>query len=168
MAKYLKLSLGDTVEETSLPSSAGTSSAGRIPELDPSGRLDMTMMPVGVGLDVTFTTAGEALSAGDFVYFDTQGRALRADATTVTKAAQGFTTTGVIMGANVNIYYNESNTGVTGLTPGISYFLSGLNPGKMVTSDSLPIGTGKIIQRLGFAQTATSLHSAIKTPIILA
>ena len=168
MAKYLRLFQGDTIEETSLPISAGAPSAGRIPELDISGRLDMTMMPVGIGHDVIATLAGEALSAGDFVYFDNTGRALRADATTLAKAAQGYTNAGAAIGTAVNVFFDDSNTGVTSLNPGTFYFLSGTNPGKLVTSANLPTGTGKIVQRLGFAQSVNSLHAAIQTPILLA
>lgn len=168
MAKYLRLSAGDTVEETSLATSAGAGSAGRIPELDGSGRLDITMMPAGVGTDAVSTTAGEALSAGDFVYFDGTGKALRADATSVAKAAQGYVNTGAALSAAVTVYFDDTNSGVTGLVAGTQYFLSSATPGKLVTSAALPTGTGKIIQRLGSAQAATSLHASIQQPIVLA
>lgn len=53
--------------------SAGAGSSGEIPALDASGRLDTSMMPVGFGQDSISATAGETLTAGDFVYFNGTG-----------------------------------------------------------------------------------------------
>lgn len=47
--------------------SAGAGDAGKLAALDAAGRLDTTMMPVGVGSDVALITTSEALAAGDFV-----------------------------------------------------------------------------------------------------
>ena len=48
-------------------SSAGAGDTGKLVALDSSGRIDLTMMPVGITADVAALTTSEALSAGDFV-----------------------------------------------------------------------------------------------------
>jgi hypothetical protein len=170
MPKLLKNVAGDLTEEATVPVSAGPTSAGKVPELDSTGHLDVTLMPVGYGTDViTGAVAGEALTAGDMVYLDSTGKYFRADANTISKAAQGYVMATTPVNGTTTVYLGDTNTAVTGLTPGLFYFLSAATPGKLVPATSLPVGTGKIIQRLGFAQSTTALHLNIQqTPFILA
>jgi hypothetical protein len=169
MAKYLKNLNGDISEESSVLTSAGASSAGFIPQLDATGRLDVSTMPSGVGADsILGVTAGEALAAGDMVYLSSTGTAFRADANALAKAAQGFVTVATAVSATVTVYLSDTNSAVTGLTPGQFYFISAVTPGKLVPNTGLPAGTGKFIQRVGFAASATTLHVNIANPVVLA
>ena len=66
--KYINLeSDGSLKEVAASDSSLGVANAGDIVALDTSGRLDPSMMPVGVGEDIVNMTAFEDLSAGDFI-----------------------------------------------------------------------------------------------------
>ena len=47
--------------------SAGAGNAGDIPALDATGKLDMSVMPNGIGADTAIIEASESLTAGDFV-----------------------------------------------------------------------------------------------------
>ena len=58
--------------------SAGAGDSGKLVALDGSGRIDSTMMPVGIGADTATITTSEALSAGDFVnVWDSTGAKVR-------------------------------------------------------------------------------------------
>lgn len=169
MAKYLKNLNGNLTEESTLTVSAGAGSATRIPELDGTGRLDVTFMPMSVISESVVTTAGEGLTAGDFVYYTGTGTAMKAVATAVGTQAQGFVLATTALSGTVTVYnLSGVNTSVTGLTPGAQYYLSGTTAGSVVVAASIPTGTGKISQRLGFAATATNLQVAILQPIVLA
>src|SRR5687768_3186062 len=151
--KYLKNNAGSVTEEQAVASSAGAGDEGKIPalnangvldativnskassagagesgklvQLDGSGRIDNTMMPVGIGADTALITASEALAAGDFVniWNSTGAKVRKADATTE-KPAHGFVLAAVSSGAQATVYFEGTNTGVTGQTPG-GVFLS--------------------------------------------
>ena len=86
--KYLTQVGGVLTEVASNQSSAGASDAGKIPALDPTGRLDATMMPVGSGSEIDVVVTSEALAAGDFVnlWASTGVKARKADATVAGKS----------------------------------------------------------------------------------
>ena len=48
--------------------SAGAGDAGKLPKLDAAGKLDITMMPVGVGSEALSVIVGASVTAGDFVH----------------------------------------------------------------------------------------------------
>lgn len=156
---------GSQQEYTGINSSAGVSSADEIPKLDSNGRLDSTFMPVGFGQDSVSAVAGEALSAGNMVYFNATGQVLRADSTALGKAARGYVITAVANGSNATVFFDDTNTGLTGLTPGSTYYLDTAAGGVTLTPT---ITTGQIVQEIGFATSATSLRVNIQEPIIRA
>src|SRR5512143_1765954 len=90
--KYLYNNVGALTEKAAIQSSAGAGDAGKIPALDAAGRLDNSMMPVGLGAETDVITTSEALSAGDFVniWASTGTKVRKADATTAGKEAHGF------------------------------------------------------------------------------
>ena len=51
MAEYIANVSGTLTEVSGLASSAGAGDAGKIPQLDAAGRIDASMMPVGIGAD---------------------------------------------------------------------------------------------------------------------
>lgn len=148
--------------------SAGAGDSGKVVALDSSGRIDPTMMPTGIGADTASILASEALSAGDQVnIYNNAGTAnvRKADASTAGKDAMGFVLSAVSSGANATVYFEGTNTQLTGLTPG-RQFLSATTPGK--TQATAPTGSGQVVQVVGFATSATAMNFQAELPITLA
>lgn len=163
MAKLIKINANGTQEEyAGKTTSAGAGDAGEFPVLNGSGKLDTSMLPNGIGADSVTLVAGEALSAGDFIYINGTGQAMKADATSAAKAARGYTLSAASSGANVTVYFDESNSALTSLTPGATYYLSS-TAGQVTTT--APTTTGNIVQEVGFATSANNLHVNIQEPI---
>ena len=156
---------GTQAEYAGVATSAGAGSIDEIPRLDSAGRLDVTFMPIGFGQDAVTATAGEALTAGNMVYFSATGTVLKADSTAIAKAARGYVTASVANAAPATVFFDDSNTGVTGLTPGVTYFLDTVSGGVTATPT---VTTGQIVQQIGFATSATNLRVAIQEPVIRA
>lgn len=165
--KYLAQVSGTLTEVVSSQTSAGAGDAGKIPALDASGRIDSSMMPVGIGADTATITASEALSAGDFVniWNSTGAKARKADASTSGKEAHGFVLAAVSNAAAATVYFEGTNTQVTGLTAG-NVFLSDSTPGG--STATAPTGSGKVVQRLGVAVSTTAINFEASAPIVLA
>lgn len=171
MAKYLALLAGKLKEVAGLVTSAGAGDAGKIPALDGSGRLDNSMMPVGIGQESETIEATENLAAGDFVniYNSSGVKCRKADASGgASKKAHGFVLAAVTSGQNATVYYGNLNTSVAGLTPGAEYFLSHSTPGGVVAAGGLTTTAGHIVQRLGVASLATELLTEIGEDVELA
>jgi len=164
--KYLYNNAGTTTEKAAIQSSAGAGDAGKIPALDANGRMDNSMMPVGIGADTATITASEALSAGDLVnvWNSTGAKVRKADATVAGKEAHGFVLAAVSSSANATVYFEGTDTGVSGLTPGVQYLST--TPG--TATGTPPSGTGNVVQRVGFATAATALNFQSQPPIVLA
>lgn len=147
-------------------SSAGAGDSGKVVALDASGRIDNTMMPVGIGADTKIIQASEALAAGDFVNVHNSGgaRVRKADATTAGKDAHGFVLAAVSNGANATVYFEGANTQVSGQTPGPVF----LHTTAGQASGAAPSAAGNVVQRIGFAVSATEINFQAQTPITLA
>lgn len=163
--KYLKHAAGAFTEVEGLVTSAGAGSAGKIPALDASGRLDATVMPAGIGADVKTITTSEALGAGDFVnIWNSSGPKVRkADASTA-KEAHGYVLAAAASGAAAVVYFEGPNPQVSGLTAGNVYLST--TPG--ASTNTPPSGSGQIVQRLGVAVAATEVNVELGVPITLA
>lgn len=150
----------------SVTSSAGAGDSGKLAALDGSGKLDATMMPTGVGADVATITASENLAAGDFVniWDSTGAKARKADATTAGKEAHGFVLSAVTSGNPASVYFEGSNTGVSGMTPGLVY----LSTTAGVATSTAPSGSGNVVQRIGVATSATAINFEANAPVVLA
>lgn len=169
MAKFIKLNGGRLQEESGVTVSAGAADAGRLPQLDASGRLDNSVMPVGIGADTASIQASEALAAGDFVNIHNVSgapRVRKADAATSGKEAHGFVLAAVSSGANATVYFEGQNTQVTGKTPGARQYLSPTTPG--ATTETPPSAAGQVVQFVGVAISATSITTEIEDGVILA
>lgn len=145
-----------------------SSAANKIVKLGGDGKLDVTVMPTGIGADTAPITASEALAAGDLVNIwnnASVANVRKADASTAGKEAHGFVLSAVSASAAATVYFEGTNTQCTGLTPG-PQFLSGATAGKTVAS--APTGAGKVVQRVGFAVSATALNFDGGDPIVLA
>lgn len=166
--KLLTQVAGALVEFLTPTTSAGPASAGQVPGLDASGRLDTSFLPTGIGADTVALQASEALAAGDFVnVWDSAGsaRVRKADASTSGKEAHGFVLAAVVSGTFGTVFFEGTNSQQTSLTPGRVY-LSSTTPGR--ASNTVPSGVGQVVQLLGVATSATSVNAETHQPITLA
>jgi hypothetical protein len=164
--KFLYNNAGTVTEKISIQTSAGAGDAGKIVGLDATGRFDTSVMPVGLGADTASVTASEALAAGDLVniWNSTGAKVRKADATTAGKEAHGFVLAAVSSSATATVYFEGTDTGVTGLTPGVNYLATTAG----TATATPPSGSGNVVQRVGFATAATALNFQSLSPIVLA
>lgn len=146
--------------------SAGAGSAAKVVQLDSSGRLDSTVMPVGIGADTQSVTTSEALAAGDWVniWSNSGFKVRKADATVAGKEAWGFVLSAFSSGAEATVYFEGTNTAVTGQTPGKVFLSTTAGTG----SSTAPTGSGNAQQIIGVATSATTVNFQYNTPVILA
>lgn len=165
--KFLYNNAGTITEKVSNQASAGAGDAGKIVALDSTGRIDNTMMPVGIGADTAVITASEALAAGDLVniWNSTGAKARKADASVAGKEAHGFVLAAVSSAAAATVYFEGTDTQVTGQTPG-PVFLSATTPG--LATATAPSGSGQVVQRVGFATGTTAINFQSQPPVVLA
>jgi hypothetical protein len=166
--KFLRQILGVLTEIAGVQTSAGASNAGDIPALDDSGKLDMSLMPVGIAAETDQIVTSENLSSGEFVnLYNSSGiKARKADATTAGKDAHGFVMAATTSGQTATVYrISQSNSALSGMTPGARQYLSTTAGGRTETP---PSASGNVIQCLGVAKSATELIFAPSEPITLA
>lgn len=147
---------GNVKEITPIYTSAGAGDGGKIVSTDSTGRLDISLMPVGVTQEVTTFVASEDIAAGKFVNFHNSSglKGRNADCSNG-RRADAFVLSAVSNGATGQAFrVSNKNTGLTGLTIGSDYFLSTAGG----ISTSVPAaGSGVIIQRIGKAESATEI-----------
>lgn len=156
--KPLQIVSGIPTEVEASISSAGAGDAGKIVALDSTGRIDDTMMPVGIAADVNVVNASEALGAGDLVnIWDDAGtpKARLADASG-DKQADGFVLAAVSLGDPATVYSEGTNDQLSGMTGGVEQYLSAATPGGVTATP--PTGSGDLVQRVGKAFSATALN----------
>lgn len=166
--KFLKLSSGQIAEQEAKTTSAGAGDAGKIPALDSSGRLDSTMMPVGIAADTKSIVTSENLAAGDLVnVYNVTGTitARKADASNG-RRAHGFVLASSSSGGNATVYFEATITGLSGFTPGATLYLSGDTAGQATATP--PSTSGHIVQEIGAAISATEISFEPQQPITLA
>ncbi len=166
--KYLRHNAGRIQEVIATVSSAGAADDGKIVALDSTGKLDSSLLPVGIGADTASIQASENLAAGDFVNVWNSGgaRVRKADAATSGKEAVGFVLSAVTSGNQATVYFEGTNTQVTGKTVGARQYLSAATPG--TTVETAPAAAGNVVQLLGIATAATAMMTEIEDGIILA
>lgn len=158
---FLARVAGKTKQIFGTQSSAGVADAGKIPALDAAGRLDSSMMPLGVGSQTVSATASETLGAGKFINFHDNGGTFSARLADNSngRRADGFVTTTVNSGQTATVYPLDGvNAGLTGLTVGADYWLGTAGGVTATPLDETDAGNAnKISQRLGIARSATEL-----------
>ena len=158
---------GSQIEYLGVEASTGASEAGEFPVLNTAGKLDITLLPDGVGADIVQFTASEDMIAGAYFYVLPSGEIANADSTSIAKKAIGFVTEAVSAGGAVKAQFDDSNNFLTGLSIGQVYFLSDTTAGAVTLT--APVATGTIVQSIGVATSATSIHSDIDSnPVIRA
>lgn len=141
---------------TAISTSAGAGDANKIIATGSNGRIDNSLMPVGIGAATAVMTASESLAAGDFVnIWNDAGerKARKADASNG-RGAHGFVLAAAASGASATVYQQGENTALSSLTPGAQYFLATTAGAATGTS---PSAAGTISQELGVAFSATSI-----------
>jgi len=163
--KYIELSSGQLAEKEVITTSAGAGDTGKVVGLDATGRLDVTMMPVGIAPEVKVMPASEALDIGDLVnvFFDDPTLKCRKADCSNGRRADGFVLAAVDPDANATVYFEGNNTEVTGKTLGAIQYLS-ING---ATDETAPTDSGYIVQEIGKALTATEITFEPKSPITL-
>ena len=164
--KFLRLVNGVLTEIFGVQTSAGAGNAGDLVSLDDSGRIDNSMMPVGIGADTSTISASETLAAGDWVnvWNNSGAKVRKADATTAGKEAHGFVLAAVTSGNPATVYFEGTNTQVTGQTPGPVYLQTTAGTG----GPTAPSASGNLVQQVGVALSATSVNFERGTPVVLA
>lgn len=168
MAKYLSNVSGTITEVSGTATSAGAGDAGKIPQLDGTGRLDTTLMPVGIGAETLSILASENLAAGNVVnVYNNAGtpNVRKADASN-NRIAHGFVLAAVTSGSNATVYFEGAVSGLTGLTAGSKVFLSGTTAGTVTTT--APSTAGQSLQQVGYATSTTSITFSPMLDITLA
>lgn len=165
--KFLTIdSSGNTVENVGTSTSAGSTDQGKLVQLGSDGKIDASALPAGIGADATSHVASESIAAGAFVNITPDGKMRNASATAIGMKANGYVNQAVSSGAAGTVNYDDTNTQLSGLTIGTTYFLSGSTPGGVT---NVPVtASGQILQKLGVATTATSIHANIQEPIVRA
>lgn len=165
--KFLRLVNNVLTEVFGVQTSAGAANAGDLVALDNTGRISNDMMPVGIGADTASIQASENLAAGDWVnVWDSTGsfRVRKADATTAGKEAHGFVLSAVTSGNPATVYFEGTNTQVTGQTPGPVYLQTTAGAG----AATVPSASGNVVQQIGVAVAATAVNFERGTPVVLA
>ena len=156
MAKYIRNNAGTLTETPAISTSAGVGDANKIVETNGTGKLDITLMPTGIGAETSTILASENLAAGDLVeVFNNAGTAnvRKADASNG-RLAKGFVLAPVTTGNNATVYFEGGVTGLTGLIPGTKLFLSAAVAGTVAAV--APTVAGQTVQQVGYATSTTS------------
>jgi hypothetical protein len=158
---FLARITGGTKQMFGLAVSAGAADAGKIPALGTDGRFDTSLMPVGIGANTTIATASEAIGAGKFVNFHSNGGLLgvRLADNNNGRQADGYVKDAVANAAAATVYpLDTTNTALSGLTPGGRYWLGTAGGVIAAALDATDIdNAGKVCQELGVAKSATEL-----------
>lgn len=167
--KFLALINGRVRELFAAQYSRGAIDAKRIVALNERGTLDPTVMPEGFGPDAKRFPAYENISAGDFVYiYNDAGtdKARLADASVEGKEPMGFVLDTVATGAQVQVYFEGTNTALTGLVTGSRYYMSPTTPGKITNVPLVaPAGGSYVSCYVGRPYNSTAISFEPEDPI---
>lgn len=163
--KYLKNN-GSTYQEVISEDSTQIQNGGEIVSLLSSGKLAQAIMPIGIYPDSAVFTADQNISAGSFINVKSNGNIQEADNTSTGTMAHGYIKESVSSTGNVQVFFENRNTSLLGLTIGEKYYL-GVNGG-VVDSSGLPSSPGNIVQALGWAISPTEMTVELQKPVELA
>jgi len=166
-SKFLALVGGRIREVFATVASSGALDDGKIVALGTDGRLDSSVLPVGVGVETKSIQASENLSAGNLVnIWNSAGqfRVRKADATASGKEANGFVLASVTSGQTAQVYLEGTVTGLSGLLP-TRYYLS-TTPGEI--TDTPPVNAGNVVQYVGNAVSSSEITFEATDGVILA
>jgi len=153
----------DALKEATVVST-GVSEAGAIPALDSTGRLDESVLPVGIAADVKILECTEDLAAGKYVNIFLSGgiqKVRLADASN-DRPSHGFVKEEFLTGAlDAKVYFEGANDDLSGLTIGARQYLSTAG-GRTETPR-----TSGLHQYLGIAISATEINTDIDDETVI-
>lgn len=161
--RFLTRDEGKTKQKQATVKSTGAVDGGSILALDESGRLDPSVLPTGVGVQVDIIPASEALDSGDYVnIFDDAGVAkVRKADNSNGRYADGFVLTAVATSADASVYPLDGvNSAMTSLQAGKEYWLG--VAGDVIDTpldESDVLNANKISQQIGKALSDTELRT---------
>lgn len=167
MSRFLNLVNGVKTWVTALAVSTGAPDANKVIMTSSTGRLDSSLMPVGIGAETQVMVASESLIAGDFVNIFNNGgvpNARKADNSNG-RSANGFVLEAVANAANATVYLTGLNNARTGMIPGTAYFLG--TSGGISTTPPASTSIGAIIQQLGVSANDTTIQFDYDAPITI-
>lgn len=161
--KFVTLDAGRDKLKVATVTSAGAGNAGDIVALDTAGRLDVSVMPVGIAPDVKVAVTSENLAAGDYVnIYDVAGvPTVRLADKSNDRPAHGFVKAVSTSPANATVYFEGSNSNLSGMTVGARQYLSTVG-----ARTETPATTG-LHQFLGIAVSATEINTDIDDEIVI-
>lgn len=166
---FLALDSGKKVLRKGLVTSNGSSNDGDVVSLDTDGRLNPTVMPVGLMSAVILAKTSENVHSGDFVNLYESGnefivRKARAD---FEVPAHGFVLEAFNQGQIAEVWCETKNHQLVNVLQGGRYYLSATNPGK-ATLIPAQQAEGAISQYLGVGISTTKIDLELDDFIILA
>jgi hypothetical protein len=166
--KPLQLVNGKITQVEATVTSAGAGDAGEVVALGADGKIDVSVLPTGVGPNVKILVASEAIGAGKYVnIYDVTGTAtIRLADNSNGREAHGFVKDAVAAAANGTVYFEGTNDDLSGLTAGARQYL-GTAGGVTVTPPTFA-GGATIHQLVGTAITATEIDTDIDDCVVLA
>lgn len=166
--KFLEVpASGIPAQKEATTSSGGAGDAGKLVGLHTDGKININMMPTGVGANTKTIATTEDLSAGNVVnIYNSSGEKCRKADASNGYTADGFVLASTTSGQNATVYLPGAMlSGLTSLTPGALYFLSA-TAGSVTTT---PItAAGQISQCVGKAASATEIIFHPMYPILMA
>jgi cyanophycinase-like exopeptidase len=146
--------------------SNGIGAAGDIVALDSTGKLDVSVLPVGVGPDVTVAEAVENLTAGRYVNIFNDGGVpkVRLADSSNDRPAHGYVKVTVAIGASATVFFEGPNQDLSGIVAGQRYYLS--TAGQPMTAVPV-LPTNVIHQFLGVGIDANTINTDIEDAIVL-
>ncbi len=150
--KFQILDQGKSKLKEATVSSTGVAQAGDILALDPSGKIDVSVLPTGVGPDVKLVEASEDLGAGNYVnFFDDAGtEKVRLADNSNGRAADGWVESAFLTGETAEVFFEGPNPAAPTNVAGDRAYL-GTAGGVIVTplDPTNPADDGKLHQYLG-------------------
>lgn len=148
--------------------STGAADAGEIVALDSSGKIDVSVLPTGVGPNVKLVLASEAIGAGKYVnIYDNGGTPnVRLADNSNGREAHGFVKDAVASAANATVYFEGTNDDLSSLTPGARQYLG--TAGGVTATPPTFAGGATIHQLVGSAISITEIDTDIDDCIVLA
>lgn len=163
--KYMELVGGKKQLKAANDVSAGVADSGKVVALNAAGKIDPSML---TDQDVSNVEAFENLAAGDYVNLFLDGGVIKARLADNSndRPAHGYVDDTVTAASNVNVFFEGSNTNLSGLTIGTRQFLGTV--GQTISTPLDPtVVTGDLHQLLGIAISATEINTDIQDCIVL-
>ncbi len=166
--KAIQLVSGKLTQVEATVVSTGVSEAGDIVALDSTGKIDVSVLPTGVGPNVKLIEASENIGAGKYVnVYDNVGTPnVRLADNSNSREAHGFLLTAVTTGNNATVYFEGTNDDLSGLTAGVRQFLG--TAGGVTATPPTFAGGAQISQLVGTSISATEIETDIDDIVVLA